>query len=315
MSVLRRGLRYCWNKLKDAYYFIPSIKGYKHLKHIQDERPNSAIFITSYALGDLVYALACIEVWHKMNPEKKIVLIADPNKKEIIESYSSFDEVLYYGRNTKLGKQILVHLNGSWFYSFVGRNRGIYNTIPEQIYGRKLGRNNLDLLKDYLQLPNNSEIVYPKPQKVEITSIPNFGKSKDKIVVINPYSSGNTICRCTELLNKIVDVLKDKGFIVYSNIVGEQEPLNGTDPLRCDLLEMYSIADEIPLVVSVRSGIVDWIVSTNSKKFVIYRGNSSDGFSKMFNLKAWGIENCKEVYMENLSNQDALDILEKYIGD
>lgn len=315
MSIFRKGLRYCWHKLKDIYYFIPSIKGYNYLKNIQNKRPNSTVFITSYAVGDLVYAMACLEAWRKINPEKKIVLIADPNKKEIIESYSCFDEVLYYGRNTKLGEEILVHLNGSWIYSFVGRNRGIYNTIPAQIYGRRSGRNNLELLKEYLRLPRESQITLPHPRKVQIIAIPDFEKIKNKIVIINPYSSSKTICFCVELLSMIIEKLKGKGFCVYSNIVGEQKPLSGTYPLRCGLLEMYSIADEIPLVVSVRSGIMDWLVSTNSKKFVIYGGNGSDGFSKMFDLTTWGTGNCKEVHMENLNNQDALDILEKYIGE
>lgn len=208
----------------------------------------------------------------------------------------------------------MVHLNGSWLYSFIGRNRSIYNTIPVQIYGCRSGRNNLELMKEYLKLPREIPIALPCPPKVQITSILNFEKRKNKIVVINPYSSSKTICSCTELLNMIVEELKDKGFIVYTNIVGEQKPLNGTYPLRCGLLEIYSIADEIPVFVSVRSGVMDWIVSTNSKKFIIYSGSRDDGFSKIFNLAAWGgAGGCKEVHMADMSNEYALNILDKYI--
>lgn len=314
MSIIKKGLRFCWNRLKDMYYFIPSMKGYHHLKQLQNKRPGTAIFMTSYALGDLVYAMAYLAPWRKMNHGKKIVLVADPKKKDIIESYSDVDEVVYYGRDTTHGKEILIHLNGSRIYSFIGRNRDIYNTIPEQIYGLKRGKSNLELMKEYLGLSEDSQIVFPHPVKVMVTSIPGFEKRKKKIAVINPYCSSKTICFCPELLKKIVAVLKEKGMIVYSNVIGEQKPLDGTYPLRCDLLEMYSIADEIPLVVSVRSGIMDWIVSTKSKKFVIYASTFNKDFSKMFDLSAWGTNNCKEVHMADMDDEEAIHILEEYIG-
>ena len=314
MAIIKKGLRFLKNKAKKVIFFIPSSEAYYFLTKFQNEYSDFAIFITSYALGDLVYAMAYLKAWHEQNQQKKIMLIADPNKKEVIESYTDFYEAIYYERSTKMGKNVLVHLNGSRFYSFIGRKRGIYNTIPDQIYGHRSGRDNLDLMREYLGLPNESEIVYPRPRKVPITSIPDFEKSKNRIVIINPYSSGETICRCAELFNKIVVMLKNKDFIVYSNIVGEQKPLKETCPLMCGLLEIYSIAEEIPLIVSVRSGIMDWIVSTNSKKLVVYNADIDDGFSKMFDLSAWKTGNCKEIHMANTTDAEALNILEEYIS-
>ncbi len=313
MSIIKRGLRFFWRRAKKVVYFLPSSWAYHKLKKIQEEVENSALFITSYALGDVIYAMAYLKIWRAQNSGKTVVLIADPKKREVIESYSDYDKVIYYERSTSMGKGVLVHLNGSRFYSFLGRKRGIYNTIPQQIYGGRTGRDNLDLMKEYFQIPINSEVTYPHPQKVQIKSISDFESNKDRIVIINPYSGGRTICECVDLLNRIADVLKRRGYIVFSNIVGDQEPLEGTYPLRCGLLELYSIVDMIPMMVSVRSGIMDWLISTRAKKFVVYNAKIKKGF-ELFALSAWGECNCKEVHMAQMNDEEIMGAFEEYLG-
>lgn len=301
--------------MKKAIRFIPSTFGYLLLKKLQSERPHSAFFITSYALGDVVYAMAYLSAWRTRNPGRKVILVADPNKKCLIETYSDYDEVIYYARDTQMGSRVLVHLNGSKFYSFLGRKQGIYNTIPDQIYGRRTGQDNLTLMRTYLELPDDAPIVYPHPPKMRVTAIADFEANKGRIAVLNAYSGGKTVCGCEEdLLHSMAEVLKMRGYLVFSNIIGEQRALEGTVPLRCDLLEMYTIADEIPLIVSVRSGIMDWLISTNSKKFVIYSDRYSDNFTRLFALPAWGTRNCKEVHQASMSNEEIVNALEEYIG-
>lgn len=75
------------------------------------------LFITSYALGDLVYAMAYLKIWRAQNPGKTVVLIANPKKGDVVESYSDYDKMIYYERSTPMGKDVLVHLNGPRFYS------------------------------------------------------------------------------------------------------------------------------------------------------------------------------------------------------
>lgn len=295
--------------------FPRNTKTYFEVKKVFKKSPNMAVFITSYAMGDLVYGLTYLNAWRKAHPEAYVVLIADPDKEDIIQSFDGYDQVICFRRQERMGYRILVRLNGSRFYSLLGQRDWIFNTIPEQIYGSKTGKTCLELLKEYFCLSDDAEMSYPAPQKIPITSIPNFEENKNHISVINVYSSSNRLSEAVEnVMNGVVCILRRKGYIVYSNVIGDQKPLEHTQPLRCSVLELYNIADEIPVIVSVRSGVMDWVVSTASKKFVLYPSDISDGFIDMFRMEQWKCPNIREAYLSRMDEKTVLQIFEEWLG-
>lgn len=308
-------MREAWVRIKQLKYWSDCMKAYKYLLKLKSDN-NRAIFVTSYAIGDLVYAMSYIKAWKDQNPEYQVVVIADPKKKDIVESYTGYDEVVYMDRKSIEGYRVLVRLNGSRYYSFKGREENIFNLIPIQVYGYKTGKDCLTLLRNYLRLKDDSDIYYPKPNMdFKIKAIEHFESIKDRVVIVNPYSSGKLNSDCKEVLERLVQKLQSKNYIVYTNVIGRQQPLANTKPLNCSLLELYKISNEIPMVVSERSGIMDWIISSKSKKVVLYpdMGNNlldNKSFKDMFCMLKWKTGNCREFF---LYERDAESICKEVI--
>lgn len=84
--------------------------------------------------------------------------------------------------------------------------------------------------------------------------------------MFNPYS--NSTKSTFKICQAIADSLKDKGYILYTNVIGKQKVLKGTLPLRCSMYEFNTIAQKIKMFVSVLSGIVDTLYNTNAKVFI-----------------------------------------------
>jgi len=64
------------------------------------------------------------------------------------------------------------------------------------------------------------------------------------------------------LLGKIVDFFSDKGFRVYTNTVGSQKPVPGTEPLCTTISEIVSVAHLFSHVISASTGLADVLINT-----------------------------------------------------
>ena len=116
-------------------------------------------------------------------------------------------------------------------------------------------------------------------------------------MVLNPYSNSATLSAAGEaFFEEVCRLLKSRAYTVYTNAVKDQRPVAGSLVLRCSLEEMLGIAERIPLVVSLRSGLLDLLVPTGVNMFVIY--NRLWHYIPA-NMKGW---NCpgkvREIYYE-----------------
>ena len=161
-------------------------------------------------------------------------------------------------------------------------------------------------------IPDSTVLSFPQVDlNSPVVSIDSFKVKKGKIIVINPFSNsmGDGYI---DLWEDIADSLIQKGYILYTNVVGEQKPVKGTLPLKCSIEELYVISSQIPLVISIRSGIVDFCVSSGGDFYVIYFNNSeglsplvSESMKYIYRLSDWGTNNVIESYYElgNKSNE------------
>lgn len=180
-----------------------------------------------------------------------------------------------------------------------GGEHGVYDTLP---IGKRKG--NPDII--YLQrirlfhLDENAPITFHSLTGTgKVTAINNFSTSKNKIVIINPYSS--TMHHVTiALYETLCDVLILRGYHVYTNVVDGQSPLKGSQSLRCSIEELFTIACNIPLIVSVRSGILDFLVSSNINMFVIYENVTKSKCYDRYRLASWHCQGIiEEIYISD----------------
>lgn len=144
----------------------------------------------------------------------------------------------------------------------------------------------LDILKfAYYKLSSSeASISYPE---VNTESVDCFGGIDIKrSVLINPYSNSQKAKNA--LFESIVETLTKSGYEVYTNVSSEYEqPLSGTKPLKISLNELYYFASNCALVISIRSGLLDFLANSGGRFLAIYSNEAKKEFRIAYNLSEW----------------------------
>ena len=299
--------------------FPQCIIAWHYLRSIKE--PNEAIFVTSCAIGDIVFGMAYINTWANEHKDYNPVVIADSTKRDIFDAYSGVERIVYLDKNSNIGNKILIKYNRSKLFSYLGKSCHIYNTIPIQIFGTSYHKSCLELLKKYLEIKDTT-IQYPtlKNENHSGKKILEYNYSSTNVIVINPYSSGSEQCPCIDVITDIIKYYSSKGYMLFSNVVGNQRPLPGTEALSCSLKDFYVIADNVHAVISERSGIMDWLINTKAKKVILYpdRGNAyikNIDYKEMFGMKQWNKDNVLEVFLWEEELSKAKNIIIEYLDE
>lgn len=308
--------------LKRAYFKLKSIiiRIYSLITFILitlSKRKNQVIYICAYPLGDTCYALAYRS--HLLNRNNCKFYFAESCRIMIENCFSDVIDnaaVVYYQKDSLLFKAIREALFCPW------QNRFFSKLGVKIIFPYAYLPSNREVIYDYFTilkkiifpfLPLNASIEFPLVPKVDINSIKDFQKNKKRIVILNPFS--NSMCDDEkELWEMIADNLFLRGYIVYTNVMKHQKEVKDTKRLECSIIELYNICNEIPLFVSVRSGIIDFTISSRCDKVVIWYMDSSislKSLKNICNLDAWGITNVYSIY--HINKQDTIYGFNKYM--
>ena len=290
--------------IEPIQHFIDGVFAMRYLRnHYEGD-----IVVSGLAIGDDVYGMAYLKSFKALS-NNRIVFVGSASRKMFYESYNdAFDELCLFEKDDALWRKINLYYHTSRFLIKQGQKINIYSTIP--IYylspDKNRGRDALDIIRnDLLHIGNKAIIEYPNITYGVVRAIDNFDVIKDKIVVLNPYS-GSMIWVDNNLFERIADFLIANGFYVYTNVVGEQAPIKGTQSLNCSIYELYEICNHIPFVISVRSGILDFCVTAKSNFLVYYFSMKTKafqplrGFYSTYTLKAWRTNNVTECIYESL---------------
>lgn len=90
-----------------------------------------------------------------------------------------------------------------------------------------------------------------------------------KTVILSPYAKSVTALKA-DVWKAIVYHYKNKGYLCYTNTVGEEEPLPDTLPIRPSLSEMKSVVERAGTFIGIRSGLCDVIREASCKKIALY---------------------------------------------
>jgi len=281
------------------------------------KKNDQVVILPTSALGDAIYVFSFLENLYKRSNKDNVQLLIyiSDRYKQIAESYALPINKIVYLKHLGIKHLFLLMLSASTYGPKsveIARNRSIIATIPQahinwlnrqKIFGT---RNRLARLLNVPLVP----ISYHNLPRVEVGSIPNFGQIKNKVCVINSFSY--SMEASASLYEIICNKLLERDFIVYTNVVGNQKEIKGSKPLACSIDELYSIACDIPLVVSVRSGILDFLIPSKVNMFVIYEKTKKIGkidsiVKKNYSLEEWLPKgNVCEVCMENESDEDKI---------
>ncbi len=213
-----------------------------------------------------------------------MLIVAPKRQKEVIRTFGDYN-FLWIPR-------FKLHVYSLLLYDPELRDlgEGYPDILCGTIYSKRMvespGRNLIEKTRSFYGLPATTPIKFHGTPPRRVTAIPDFYSHPEKVVLLNTHSnsywpSGETLRR----FEAIARGLAGAGYRVYSNVVRDQPPLPGTAELRCSLPELLEIAAHIPFIVSVRSGVLDFLVKTDVPMFAVYSGDEG---RDMYTLTAWG---------------------------
>ena len=270
----------------------------KRLLHrvIREKNANTVVILLSSQLGDTVYGLAFVGAYKSENPNKYVVAVGMKKYEKILKNYTGVDELIYVNSSKKY-KYIDAYIRTPRVMER-GYRYGIIPTIP-LFYKNIFKEQNADTifqLRKIYGVADNAPITYHKVALVPVRSIPNFEKEKRRIAILNPYSTA-LFSANMELFELLCKVLKKMGYIVFTNVINDQKEVLGSQKLVCSLEELYSIAKDIPIIVSVRSGILDYLIPSGINIFVVFE-NCFERWIELYHLRSWnGSGRVKEIYL------------------
>ena len=131
---------------------------------------------------------------------------------------------------------------------------------------------------------------------------------------MNPYSASLSQNRWS-LFADIVAYLKRADYKVFTNIVGKQRPIDGSEELRCNIYEFFLIASGAAAVISLRSGILDLAVHTGVPMFVLYE-NCTKKFEAIYKLEQWEQgSNIVEMHTDGISDHQIFNKIKVWIKE
>lgn len=260
---------YLWRAIKKVCAYVSVSLTLRKLTAAKN--PDELYLILNTGMGDSLYGMAFIEAVLEKYSDRKIIVIANPKHENLLKTYPANEQLIFRFPKSWNRKKIgrFIHFPG---LAEKAARRDILVAFSVAWHKSLMLQDNLStiyqLRKNVFGLPDDAKITYHGLKYEPVNVIRNFTDIADKIVVLNPYSV--SMHSDISIYENLCEELLRRNFIVYTNIINEQQPVKGTLPLRCTLQELFSIACKIPLFVSVRSGMLDLMIPSGVSMFVVY---------------------------------------------
>lgn len=95
------------------------------------------------------------------------------------------------------------------------------------------------------------------------------GIPEGQAAILSPYAKSVTALP-EKIWTEIVSDLKAKGYLVFTNTVGDEKPLKGTDAISPSIPEIKSVAERAGLFIGIRSGLCDVLRTAKCRKVALF---------------------------------------------
>ena len=88
-------------------------------------------------------------------------------------------------------------------------------------------------------------------------------------MILSPYAKSVTALS-DNMWKQIIENYKEKNYQVFTNVVGDEKPLEGTEPICPKLSEIRSLVEHAGTFIGIRSGLCDVIRTADCRKIALY---------------------------------------------
>ena len=257
-------------------------RGLVELKGIKSEHSGYYIVFCPFsALGDVYFCMSYLKSYLNMvGREKCLVCVVGNPQKQVVELFSYADVLKLDRKDMDEVVQAVIYTGDQDCYIahqdrpyVVDLYRALYKKcIPlETIY--KCGIFGLPQDTEPIRPERWEEFSYPDGDSLNGAERDSADGQKDaagrKAVIISPYAK--SVASLPEALwADMVSYLTGQGYIIYTNVAGDEKPLEGTRAISPKIAEMKSAAEQAGVFIGIRSGMCDVIKTAECRKIALY---------------------------------------------
>ena len=241
--------------------------GERFTRELEEKYPNHfRVFFPFNALGDIYFAMSYWYAFAEKRGIDKVVFCA-PSKvlADVVHMFGDYPVEIYEQKILDSMIQAVIYTQDE--NSFIAhQDRPYVVNLSKALYIKKIPLEQIyccgvyGLPKDTIAIkPNANRLVYK-----EIDNIP-----EGKAVIFSPYAKSVTALD-PKVWEEVVNHYNDMGYKCYTNVVGDEKPLAGTESISPSLLELRSVVEKAGTFIGIRSGLCDVIREAKAKKIALY---------------------------------------------
>ena len=233
------------NKLKETL----AEYGEKILHSIAKD-PDSLYVFAPWGSGDVLAIAAHLSYIRKAYPQKKgLYLVCRKNCSDIADMYDSIDgciSVSWEECDCFTLASTVRHADYGENYILGDLSQVFHKSFPTRLEPFKTA---------VLRIPAESE---PDPVSESFPAPFNEEEHREwrDVVILAPYAIAYPLLSLS-IWAVIADMMKKKGYRVYTNVYGEETPVPGTEALRVSIRRAYDLSRYVAGMISYRSGFSD----------------------------------------------------------
>ena len=116
-------------------------------------------------------------------------------------------------------------------------------------------------------LPKDTEPVAPRNATTRYKELENIPKGRS--VIFSPYAKSVTAID-SSIWQDAVSFYNAAGYKCYTNVVGDEAPLDCTESISPSLFELKSVVERAGTFIGIRSGLCDILREAKAKKIALY---------------------------------------------
>lgn len=257
---------YLFKMIIDQIIVLPVVFIYYIISFRRKNRHN--IIICEH-IGDIIYTLGFLKSFRQNKSGNQICVITTKKWMDLLELYpDSYDSIIII-HHWKLKLLLLLkHYQLGQFLVKKVNDVTIVDPGNDFVlgyeYARKYPKMNLKDCIKYGSLELSDNAVYELPQIKRIDCY----KATNPILLC-PYA---TVTREIDktIYEEIASEYAAKGYQLYTNVVNNQQKINGTQALTSSLKSIVEKGDEFSCIIGLRSGILDLLAFSNCPIIAIY---------------------------------------------
>ena len=241
--------------------------GEELLNSLSEKYPNYfKTFCPFNALGDIYFMMSYWEAFAKNQTIDKVIFcVPNPALTEVIRMFGEYRVEVYEQKELDAMIQAALYTHDK--NTFIAhQDRPYVVNLSKALYIKKIPLEQIYCCGVY-GLPKDTVAAKPNANRLVYKDIENIPEGK--AVIFSPYAKSVTALN-PKIWEDAVNYYNSMGYKCYTNLVGDEKPLIGTESISPSLLELRSVIEKAGTFIGIRSGLCDVIREAKAKKIALY---------------------------------------------